>query len=397
MVINGGISRAGTSGFQIAILWIALLLTKSPILAGFADGMSALPLLLSFLFGAMVDKLSSKRALAIFISVVRALSILALFLSITYNNLLVEVLSIYFVAFVIGMSTDILNSVRSTWGKQFLQDSQYLSGTSLSQSVTAIAEGVGYGVSGLLILLGLQYAIYSFSLIFAISIIPLVMVRDDRTDETSREENIQAAMMKGLRTIFGDSRLRALIILVLAINLAFGTFGIFAVYLVEDHFHLSAIYFTTLALSIVLGSLVGAALGSRARGKMGHYSIGTIFPLSLLLIAMGNINSILPDYAIAIAMGILIGLVNVVVGTAIMKIVEQDMMARVSGAINTFGISLTFLSGAIGGVLIQFLTLRGAFMLIGTILAVVSFLPLLFSDFYNIQVEGGSGKQIHTG
>lgn len=397
IVLNSGISRTGTSGFQLAILWIALFITKSPILAGLADGMSALPLLMSFLFGALVDKLPSKKALAIFISVVRVLSIFALFLSVAYSNIIIETLSIYFVAFVIGMSTDILNSVRSTWGKQFLGEAQYQSGTSIAQSVSAIAEGVGYGISGVLILLGIQYAVYSFSLIFAVSIIPLAIIRNDKTDVTSREKNLQSAMMMGLKAIFGDSRLRALIIIVLAINLAMGTFGIFVVYLVEDHFHLSAIYYTTLALSVVLGTFIGAVIGSKARGKIGHYSIGSIFPIALMLVAMGNINSIIPDYAITLAIGVLIGLINVVVGTAIMRIVEQEMMARVSGAINTFGVSLTFISGAIGGVLIQLLSLRGAFMLIGVILAAVSFLPLLFSDFYNIRVDGKSLNQTPSG
>ena len=105
VVFNSAISRTGTAGFQLAILWIALLLTKSPILAGFADGMSALPLMFSFVFGAIVDRLFSKKALAIMISVFRAASILVLFVAISQSSLILEVISIYSVAFVIGMST----------------------------------------------------------------------------------------------------------------------------------------------------------------------------------------------------------------------------------------------------------------------------------------------------
>ncbi len=386
MVFNNAISRTGTAGFQLAILWIALLLTKSPVLAGFADGMSALPLMLSFVFGAIVDRLVSKKALAIVISSFRAASIMVLFIAISQSSLILEVFSIYFVAFVIGMSTDILNAIRSSWSKQFMEESQYQGGVSLSQSVTAIAEAAGYAISGVLILLGLQFAIYSFAIIFAVSIAPLILIRKERTSNVAKEIDIKSSVREGMKFIFGDSRLRALVIIIMAINLTIGTVGIFMVYLVEVHFKLSAIYYTSMALSVTIGVIVGSVLGSKAKGKVGHYSIGTIFSIALLLLAVGNLGSIYPDYAAILGVGVLVGVVNVVVNTAIIKIVDQEMMGRISGAFNTFGISITFISGAIGGVLIQLLTIRGAFILISVILGVVSFIPLLFSDFFNLRV-----------
>ena len=44
LVATGTISRTGLAGFQISVLWIALLITRSSILAGLADGMAVLPL-----------------------------------------------------------------------------------------------------------------------------------------------------------------------------------------------------------------------------------------------------------------------------------------------------------------------------------------------------------------
>ena len=395
IVYNSAISRAGTSGFQLAILWIALLLTKSPVLAGFADGMSALPLMLSFVFGAIVDRLVSKRALAIVISTLRAFSILALFVAISYSSLILEVLSIYFVAFVIGMSTDVLNSIRSSWTKQFMEESQYQSGVSLLQSITAVAEAVGYAISGLLILLGLQFAIYSFSLIFAVSIAPLILIKGEKTQNTAQEKDVKTSVREGMKFIFGDTRMRAMVIIIMATNLTIGTVGIFVVYLVEVHFRLSAIYYTSMALSVTIGIIAGSVIGSKAKGKVGHYSIGTIFPIALLLFAIGNLSSVYPDYAAILVIGILVGVVNVVVNTAVMRIVGQEMMGRISGAFNTFGISITFVSGAIGGTLIQLLTMRGAFILISVILGAVSFIPLFFRDYYNLMVED-TGKVPNT-
>lgn len=387
VVYNSAISRAGTSGFQLAILWIALLLTKSPVLAGLADGMSALPLVLSFVFGAIVDRLFSKRTFAISISIFRTFSIFALFIAILYSSLVLEVLSIYFVAFVVGMSTDVLNSIRSSWTKQFLELPQYQSGVSLLQSVTAVAEAAGYAISGLLILLGLQFAIYSFALIFGVSIAPLILLKGEKTENVAREKDIKSSVREGLKFIFGDSRLKALVIIIMAINLTIGTVGIFLVYLVEVHFRLPAIYYTTMALSVTIGIIAGSLLGSKARGRVGRYSIGTIFPTALLLFAIGNIDSIYLDYAAFLGIGILVGVLNVVINTVMIGIVDQELRGRVSGTLSTFGVSIIFVSGAIGGALIQLLTLRGAFILISIILGAVSFLPLLFRDYYNLIVQ----------
>lgn len=386
LMINASMSRTGTSGFQLAVLWMALVITNSPVLAGFADGMAVLPLFFSFVFGAYVDRLASKKVLAVAVSIARAVSILAIFLALLINNLLVETLSIYFVAFVIGMSTDILNSTRASWSKQFLEMSQYQSGVSLSQSISAVAEGIGYGVSGLLILMGLQFAVYSFVIIFAVSIVPILMLRNERTESISQEKSMQSSVVEGMKFVFGDSRLRGLVIIILVLNLAFGTIGIFTAYLVDMKFGLPAIFYTTLALSITSGILVGSAVGSKAKGKVGFYSIALILPMGVILYLLGFLDSIFPDFAILFIGGIFLGVLNVVVNTAVLHIVSQEMMGRVSGTFNTFGLSLTFLSGAIGGVLIQLLSLQWAFVFVGSIIMVASFLPLAFRDFYNLTV-----------
>jgi len=112
----------------------------------------------------------------------------------------------------------------------------------------------------------------------------------------------------------------------------------------------------------------------------------TILPIGLLLFLVGILKSVYPDFAITSVIGLLIGVINVVINTAIIKIVDQEMMGRVSGVIKTFGVSLTFLSGTIGGILIQVLTLQGSFYMIGAIVCVISFTPVAFREFYNLRV-----------
>lgn len=386
LVATGAISRTGVAGFQIAVLWIALLLTRSSILAGLADGMAVLPLIFSFVFGAYVDRQASKKWLALLVSITRVLSIFALFISLFIDNLLVKTLSIYFVAFVVGLSTDIMDSTSASWSKQFLDDSQYKSGTSLSQSLGALAEALGYALSGVFLILGLRFAVYSFAIVFAIAIIPILRIKNERTANISTENGINSSIRKGLNYVFKDRRLRALAIIILAINLAFGTIGIFMAYLIQDQFGLSAIYFTMLGVSLALGVIFGSAMGSLARGKVGTYTIFTITPIGGLLFLVGISSSVYLDYAMIAVIGILIGVINVVINTAIIKTVDREMMGRVSGTIKTLGVSLTFFSGAIGGVLIQLLTLQGGFYFIGAVVCIASFTPLIFREFYDIRI-----------
>lgn len=386
VTINSGLSTVGTSAFSLAIIWITLTVTGSPVISGFADGMGALPLVLSFAFGAYIDSLVSKRNIAIVSSVLRAVVILALLVALISSNLILEVVSIYSVTFVVGLTSDILNSARASWTKQFLTDTQYQRGSALMQSVTSLAQALGFLGAGVLILFGLEFAVYSFAIILATSVLPLLFLKNERLQEVSNEKSIGSSILNGLNFIFGNRSLRAIILLSLVANLAFGTLGILMAFQVDDMFSLPAIYFSAFFLSLTLGIFAGSALGSRVKGKVGPYAVVMLLLVGMALIFIGLLQNILMDYPISFVIGVLLGLTNVLVLTAMVKIVDQDMMGRTMGAINTFAISMTFLSGAIGGVLIRLLSISGAFYFIGGVLAITAIGPLLSREFYNLRI-----------
>lgn len=386
VTINSGLSTVGTSAFSLAIIWITLTVTGSPVISGFADGMGALPLVLSFAFGAYIDSLVSKRNIAIVSSVLRAVVILALLVALISSNLILEVVSIYSVTFVVGLTSDILNSARASWTKQFLTDTQYQRGSALMQSVTSLAQALGFLGAGVLILFGLEFAVYSFAIILATSVLPLLFLKNERLQEVSNEKSIGSSILNGLDFIFGNRSLRAIILLSLVANLAFGTLGILMAFQVDDMFSLPAIYFSAFFLSLTLGIFAGSALGSRVKGKVGPYAVVMLLLVGMALIFIGLLQNILMDYPISFVIGVLLGLTNVLVLTAMVKIVDQDMMGRTMGAINTFAISMTFLSGAIGGVLIRLLSISGAFYFIGGVLAITAIGPLLSREFYNLRI-----------
>lgn len=386
MAVNAGFSRTGTSAFAIAIIWIAFSITKSPVLAGFADGMATLPLILSFAFGAYIDRIGSKRTLALATSAGSAVSVLALLFSILSSDIWIEILSIYSVGFMIGLTSDILTSIRASWSKHFLSEDQYKYGSSIIQSVTSLAQAIGYALSGLFLVLGLYFTIYGLSLIFVLSIFPLIILRDDSIGEQSAKESMKSSILNGLRYINENKAIKAIIVMGLLTNFSFGTVGIFFAVLVGSKFSLPALYYGLLFVTITLGIIAGSAISAKVKGKIGTYVITFVFSMGVILLVMGFLTDFYLDYVCTFSLGVLIGVINVLITTGMIKSVRQEMMARVQGAFSTFALTTTFFSGAVGGLLIRTFTLDYSFLIVGIMISVASFLPLFFKEFYNMAV-----------
>ena len=386
LVSSASIARIATSGFAVAVVWIALSLTGSPVIAGLSDGMMAAPLFLSFIFGAYVDRLQRKKGLAVVTTLGRGFSILLMLVSLAVTSVLLKTLAIFATSFLIGLSMDVFNSISASWTKEFLTNDDYKRGTSLMQSLTALAQATGYVISGALIAVSYTFAIYGFSLVFLLSSVPLILVRNEGITDDVQETNMQNALIEGLRYIFHDSRLKAIIILTLMANLAFGTTSIFFAALVADQLRLPALYYTLFFVSLTLGIIVGSALGSRAKGKVGRHSFVNLLTMGILIFSIGFISLVYIDYCLTFLMGLDIGLINVIVMTAMVKIVEQKMMGRVMGAINTFAISLSFSSGAIGGIMIAGLHISHSFFLVGAVMIAVAFVPFFFREYYHLKI-----------
>lgn len=386
MSAHTAIARTASSAFAISVIWITLQLTASPLISGFADGMVSLPLFLSFAFGAYIDHLKSKKGLAILSSFVRSASMFLLILAVIYDVFWLRVLAIYSVAFILGMTSDILNSIRGSWTKQFLLETQYKNGMSLLESLSTVAQSAGYLLSAVMLTLGIITATYGMSLIFLVSILPLLLIKDRDGRGEVETESFGASIRSGLSYIAKNGVLKAAIIVTLFTNLAFGAIGIFFAYLVDYVFHLPALYYGLLFFSVTMGIVVGSVAATKVRGKLGMLNAIFVSGIGVLMMSMSLFSSVLPDYGVTFVIGVLIGIVNVISQTGILSIVKQEMMGRVTGAFSTFGLGVTFLSGGIGGLLISEFTLHWSFVIIGSIVAIVAILSTGFKEYYNLKV-----------
>jgi MFS family permease len=383
MVVNMGLSRFGISAFNLIILWIILFETHSPFLSGLGDGILSAPLFFSFIVGAFVDKSGKKKALIIVAGVARALTLSLIFLGFYIDNVILIVISIYVSGFLIGFTSDILSAVNASWTKKFLDEEHYKTGSSLVQSVSSIAEGAGYIASGLLLAAGFAQSFLSIFVVFIVSIIPILFIK---TTEVSSSESAIDSVKQGLKFIMSSKPIIQILIIALLGNMIFGMAGVMFTALVQLHFKLPAIYISMIFSIVMVGIVIGSLLVAKVKGKLGSISILSYFIIGFSLCSITIIQNIFLIILPVLIIGIVIGIINVLVNTAILKILPENMMARIQGAFNTFSLAATFVSGMIGGVVIQLTSSTTAFLIIGMLTIIITPFWFTFKELASIKI-----------
>lgn len=383
MTLNMGISRFGVSSFNLMIIWVLLYETHSPFLSGLGDGILSLPLFFSFIFGALIDKSSRKKEIAIWSGVARAVSLFTIFLGFYVNNVMLIVVSIYTSGFLIGLTSDILNSVRASWTKKFLSEEQYKSGSSIQQTVSSMAEGAGYIASGLLLVFGFLESFISMFVIFIISLVPLLIMR---VEESTEGKSAMESIIEGLKFIRENKAIMQVMVIALLGNMIFGMAGILFTSLVQIHFKISPIYVSIIFFIFIVGMVIGAMFSRNVKGKVGNIAIGLYAIMGISLMSISILNNIFLIIVPALVIGFVIGIINVVLNTAILKLLPETMMARIQGAFNTFSLAATFISGMVGGILIQLTSATESFLIIGILIIAITPLWLLFRELASIRI-----------
>lgn len=384
LVSSMGISRFGTSTFNLVILWVILSVTSNnAFLAGLGDGLISLPLFMSFFVGAFIDSSIHKKSLAYIASLLRAIFLVSVLFGIYYNHPLVTLITIYASGFMVGLTSDVLNSIRANWTKQFLAEELYKAGSSFSNSVGYAAEGFGFAASGIFLALGSIHSFDAIILVFIASLVPLFLIHPN---EITEKKNTINSAKEGFSFISKTKSLKQIMVIALIANLVFGMSGIVFIALVKIKLGLPPYYVSVIFLLFIVGTIIGSAVAPRFKGKIGKLSFVTFSFLGLSILTIPFLNNILYIILPALVIGTMIGLVNVFLNTAFLKIIPTEMMARVNGAFNTFSLGATFSSGMLAGLIIQLTSVSVSFFVIGFGVLVANPLWLIFRDLYSLTI-----------
>jgi MFS family permease len=348
------------------ILWITLKLTGIPVIAGLADGLYTAPLFLSFFVGTFVDRSRHKKAVAVLSAVSKSLAILLLYLAIEVNYLYTTVFLIFLCVLALGFTSDINNAVRSSWTKSFLKEEEYQKGTSKLNSLESLAQMVGYTLSGAFLYLGDVRGITALILIFVLAIFPILLIKErpSKTDQRSEANGFR----EGLSFLRSSRILQEVIFIGMIVNLALSMLGIGFTILIQTDLKLPAFYFSLAFISIAVGVIAGSLISSKARGKLGLIVILSLALIALSLFSISFIGIIYIIYVPAFLVGFGVGVVNTPAQTVLLKRIPENMIARSMGLFNTLALSMTFLSGTIGGLIVQLSSIKVLFIFMGAMM-----------------------------
>ena len=361
------VSRTGISAFSLMVIWITLKITGSPIISGLADGLFSVPLLFSFIVGAFIDRSSHKKAIAITAVFARSAAVMLLMAAAVLHIYGLVILFIYMSVVAVGFTSDITNAVRAVWFKIFLKEEDYQKGSSVMNGIGSIAEVFGYILSGVFLFIGVMAGVTALAVVFLIAAIPLFFIRHHEADPHS--SSVADGLRGGLSFLAGDRFLQEGLFLTLVANMAVAMIGIAFTVMIQDVFELPAIYLSFTFIAISAGIAAGSIPGARLKGRLDRIAMPLLLVVGLAFASVAFIRSAYLLYIPVFVMGAMIGMINPPMFSVLNRHIPSDMMARIMGLFNTLALSMTFLSGTIGGVIIELSSDRSLFTIIGIVIS----------------------------
>lgn len=255
-----------------------------------------------------------------------------------------------------------------------LVESEYLAKAMSVETIsTALSE-----ISGILI--GGISAAFSPSLfpdlLLLTSLISIILSFPSSEIRTNRKNIVELIYSHVFRII---RFILPALILSLSLNGVFIALYVFAAGLFYDVFHTGALTYTTFVLSFSLGLLLGGILGHRFSARLlnaKYFSI-IIFTFSIFfyLIAIVDIPCLEPLYTLFLGIGS--SLLNIPLESLIIKLIPNKILGRTNSLITIFVTSSSPVMATIYGLLSNFLSIKTIFMLLGTLILIIS-IPAYF-------------------
>ena len=383
LYVADAISLAGNAVAQLAIPWFVLTTTGSATLTALAVFFNFLPIVLSgFLGGVVVDRLGF-RATSIVADVASSVAVAAI--PLLYSTVGLELWALMALVFVGAL----LDAPGATARAALLPDLVEAAGTRMERASGirgAIQQSsilVGAPIGGVLVAtVGATNALWlnAASFLFSAALVALFVPRPPAASDDAKEPTgFFTELAEGMRFIWNQRILRALVLTVLVSNLIEAPFPVVMAVFAEETYGSAA------DLGIMYGVFGGAALiGSLAYSWIGHRSprrqtflccFASIPAIYLVLATLPT----LPVALVALAVvGLAAGPINPLIFTIVAEVVPLHLRGRVFGAVRAGAWASIPLGILVGGVLVSTIGVAATFLAIG-----VSYTALVAYGFFN--------------
>ncbi len=359
------ISGVGDQITGLALPWLVLLLTHSPVQLGIVVGLQNLPFLLFTLIAGVYADRWDRRVIMLTCDVVRFVALATIPLAAALHNLTMG--QIYAVAFITGTGRVWFDVAHYALLPGILAEAQLVDGNSKFFASEGASNLVGPSLGGFLIkLFGAANAILADAFSFLVSAIAIVSLPSLRASKPPAERGWRAQLAAGFRYLFGH-RIILENALFLFVFLLFQMM-VQAVYVfyAQHELHLDAALTGILFALAGLGPIIISPLAPRIRRRlrMGQILV-LVTSLSWIMMAVLDIAPLFPKLVALVVVGLtgaldygLGTLWNVVTISYRQSVIPSQLMSRVNSALRFISWGVIPIASVLGGLLTQTIGIR---------------------------------------
>jgi MFS family permease len=390
--LSTAVSNLADGIFKLALPLLAVHLTDSPSLIAGVALAARLPWLLFALFaGVLVDRFDRRRIM-IGANVLRVIILTGMVASIALDG--ISLVLIYVAALVLGVAETLADTAGSTVLPSIVEAKNLESANARLVGVTTITnEFIGPPLGGLLAAASLALAFATSSVLYLVAALAIVLLSGSfRPAPRSQPSHITADIMAGLRFVWHDRLLRALVIIVAVMNLGWSAWAsIMVLYVVAPGpVGLSEVGYGLMLTSIGIGGVVGAIIAVPLVKRFGRrWAIGADIVGTFTMLALPAFTANPWAIGAAAVIGGIGGTMwSIVVSSIRQQAVPDDMMGRVSSVFRLFGYGALPLGSALAGIVAETVSLPAVFALCAalTLLLLIPFFQVITPQTLNARL-----------
>ncbi|MFN3392551.1 MAG: MFS transporter [Meiothermus ruber] len=371
-------------------LLAAITLNASPSQMGLLATLQTLPWLVITLFaGVWIDQGSPKRIMA-WANYGRGLLLLTIPLAGWLGWLSIEWL--WVVAFAYGMLRVFFDLSVSAFVPSIAGREHLIAANSQLESSRQVATVAGPGVAGLLVqAIGAPLTVLLNAFLYWVSAFLIQRIPSSESQQVRSPKLLLSEVGEGLRLVFSDGYLRALVLSSATFNLHIGMLAGLQILFLSRVLEIPPAWIGVIFGVVGLGALVGALTAARFTNWLGMGGIVIRMQLisSLTGVAFALVQAPPIVAAFLVSLILFIKAVSTVVRNVNVVSIRQartprHLLGRVGGTSQFVGIGLGSLGGILGGLLAEWLGIRQATLIAGLI-AIFSFTWLYFSPIRGLK------------
>ena len=157
--------------------------------------------------------------------------------------------------------------------------------------------------------------------------------------------------MAGVKFVFSDRLIRALIVMVAVLIIALGSFNVGEVFLIKDELHADNFIYGIVGALFAAGSIGGSVLTAAIKLPTKFHPAATIVGVSVLTLTVMGL-SLAPHWGVAMVLAFITGIANSILNAYAISIVMRRSPADALGRVNA-AIGAIITTGSIVGIVIS--------------------------------------------